>query len=164
MLSHIEYHKKTEVDKQLYNSKISRPSSSPFNSPIVLIPKKLDNSDYRKWWKTIYLRKLNEVTIGDSYPLQNIKDILDQLGNAKYYTTLELGSGYHQIPVKEQDRHKTAFSTGNGLVLLIKHFEFSRMPFGAKGALAVVQRLMNAVLAGLINNVCMVFRWCYCIQ
>lgn len=53
--------------------------------------------------------------------------------------------------MKEEDRQKTAFSTGNA------HFEFNRMPFGAKGAPAVFQRLMNTVLAGLIGNTCYVY-------
>lgn len=150
----IPHHQKDEVDRQvnkLLIDEIIRPSSSPFNAPIILVPKKLDNSGIKKWRMAVDLRKLNDVTIGDSYPLPNITEILDQLGNSRYYTALDLASGYHQIPVKEEDRHKTAFSTSNG------HFEFNRMPFGAKGAPAVFQRLMNTVLAGLIKNTCMVY-------
>jgi len=84
-------------------------------------------------------RKLNDLTIGDSFPLPNITDILDQLGNAKYFSTLDLASGYHQIPMHREHRNKTAFSIPYG------HFEFNRMPFGLKNAPATFQRLMNSV-------------------
>jgi len=91
----------------------------------------------------IDFRKLNELTIGDSFPLPNITDILDQLGNAKYFSTLDLALDYHQISMAEQDKHKTAFSMSYG------RYEFNRMPFGLKNALATFQRLMNMVVIGL---------------
>lgn len=81
--------------------------------------------------------------MGDAFPLSNITDILDQLGKLKYYSTLDLAHGYHQVPMNESDREKTAFSTDKG------HYEFLRMPFGLKGAPGTFQRLMNKVLAGL---------------
>jgi len=56
-------------------------------------------------------RALNEKTIGDAYSLPNITDILDQLGNAKYFSVLDLASGFHQIPMDSKDASKTAFST-----------------------------------------------------
>lgn len=57
------------------------------------------------------LKKLNDRTIGDSFSIPHITDILDQLGNAKYFTTLDFArSGYHQIAIAEKDKHKTAFS------------------------------------------------------
>ena len=88
-------------------------------------------------------RALNEKTVGDAYPLQNITGILDQLGDAKYFSVLDLASGFHQIEVEPADRHKTAFSTPLG------HYEFTRMPFGLKNVLATFQRLMDRVLSGL---------------
>lgn len=59
-------------------------------------------------------RKLNEKTTGDAYPLPNITEILDQLGNSKYFSTLDLASGFHQIPVSDETKAKTAFSTFHG--------------------------------------------------
>jgi len=76
-------------------------------------------------------------TIGDAYPLPNITDILDQLGNAKYFSVLDLVSGFHQIPKDPKDASKTAFSTPYG------HYQFKRMPFGLKNAPATFQRLMD---------------------
>jgi hypothetical protein len=72
----------------------------------------------------IDFRKLNEVTIGDSYPLPNIQDILDKLGRARYFTALDCASGYLQVPIATEDRHKTAFSTTDG------HYEYVRIHSG----------------------------------
>jgi len=70
---------------------------------------------------------------------------LDQLGRSKYYTTLDLAQGYHQVPMSAPDREKTAFSTDTG------HYEFLRMPFRLKGVPETFQRLMNKVLS-LLNE------------
>ena len=87
-------------------------------------------------------RGLNEKTIGNSYPLLNISNILDSLENAQYFTTIDLASGFHQIPMAEKDKHKTAFTTKKG------HWEWNRLSFGLKNAPATFQRLMDNVLCG----------------
>lgn len=118
-------------------------SESPWNAPLLVVPKKPDVNGKVKYRVCVDFRRLNEVTIGDAFPLPNIVDILDQLGRSKYYSTLDLAHGYHQIPMDPSDRCKTAFSTDRG------HFEFERMPFGLKGAPGTFQRLMNKVLIGI---------------
>lgn len=118
-------------------------SDSPWNAPLLVVPKKPDVNGKVKYRVCVDFRRLNQVTIGDAFPLPNITDILDQLGKSKYYSTLDLAQGYHQVPMNESDREKTAFSTDKG------HYEFLRMPFGLKGAPGTFQRLMNKVLAGL---------------
>ena len=99
-------------------------------------------------------RKLNELIIGDSFPLSNIikhkTDILDQLGNVKYFFTLDF-TRYHQIPMNKEHKNKTAFSTSHG------HYEFNRMPFRLRNALAMFQRLMNTILAGVQGLRCLVY-------
>jgi hypothetical protein len=143
-----------EVDKQvdeMLKQNIIAPSQSPWNFPILVVPKKIDASGVRKWRICIDFRKLNEVTIGDSYPLPNIQDILDKLGKARYFSALDCASGYWQIPVAAEDQCKTAFSTQKG------HFEFKRMPFGLKSAPATFQRLMNTILMELVGLRCLVY-------
>lgn len=148
-----EIHKK-EVEKQMTDLKrqgIIKDSESPWNSPIWIVPKKQDASGIQKWRIVIDYRKLNEITKADKFPIPNIDDIFDQLGNSKYFTTLDLASGFHQIPVHPKDQEKTAFSTHQG------HFEFVKMPFGLKNAPATFQRIMNSVLTGLVGNECFVY-------
>jgi hypothetical protein len=82
-------------------------------------------------------------TVGDAYPLPNITAILDQLGKAKYFSTVDLASGYYQVELAEKDRGKTAFSTPEGNV------EFLRFATGLKSAPSTFQSLMNSVLAGM---------------
>lgn len=91
------------------------------------------------------------MTIGDSYPLPNITDILDQRGHSKYFTTLDLASGFHQIQIHPRDTPKTAFTVPSG------HYEFTRMPFGLKNAPAFFQRVINTVLAGFKGNRCFIY-------
>jgi len=95
----------------------------------TIIPKKMDASGKQKLRIVMDFRKLNNLTIGD-FSLPNITDILDQLGNAKYFSTLDLASGYHQIPMHDEHKNKTAFS------ILYGHFKFNRMPFEFKNTLA----------------------------
>ena len=87
---------------------------------------------------------LDSVTVGHAHPLPRIDDILDSLGDSKYFTTLDLRSGYWQVAVDEHDRHKTAFATLNGL------YEFNRMPFGLSTAPTTFQRTMDIILSGLL--------------
>ena len=93
--------------------------------------------------------KLNAITKMDAYPLPRIDDALDVLSHMNYFTTLDLVSGYWQVKMSESSAEKTAFSTAEGL------FEFVVMPFGLCNAPATFQRLMEAVLAGLIPETCL---------
>ena len=113
-------------------------SSSEWAAPIVLVNKK-DGTlricvDYRR---------LNAVSEMDAYPMPRIDDLIDRLGEAKFITTLDLSRGYWQVPVREEDQPKTAFTTPYGL------FQFRVMPFGLQGAPATFQRMMDIVLDGL---------------
>lgn len=137
---------KQEIQKQvneLLENDIIRASTSPYNSPLWIVPKKPDSQGNKRWRMVIDYRMLNEKTIGDAYPLPSINEILDQLGGARYFSVFDLASGFHQIGMSEGDIEKTAFSTPHG------HYEFTRMPFGLKNAPATFQRLMDSVLSGL---------------
>ena len=122
------------VVQQLLKDGLIRPSSSPMGSA-VLFAKKKDGSlrfciDYRA---------INAVTENDSYPLPNIHELLDRLHGARYFSSIDLVSGYWQIPVADCDVEKTAFVTSLGA------FEALFMPFGLKGAPSTFQRAMNII-------------------
>ena len=88
-------------------------------------------------------RKLNAVTTGDPYPLTHIEDLINDIGRAKYITTLDHTKVYYQVPMGEDSREKTAFVTPYG------KYQFVTMPFGLVSAPSTFQRLMDHVLQGL---------------
>jgi hypothetical protein len=141
---------KTQISKML-DQGIIQSSVSPWSSPVWVVPKKMDASGKQKYRVVIDYRKLNEICIDDKYPLPNISDLLDQLGQCQYFTTLDLASGFHQIEVDPKDVPKTAFSVENG------HYEYLRMPFGLKNAPATFQRVMDNILMGIQNERCAVY-------
>lgn len=119
---------------QLLSAQVIRESSSPYASPIVLVRKK-DG----KLRMCIDYRQLNQKTRRDAFPLPRIEESLDALSGARWFSTLDLASGYNQVPVTEADRPKTAFCTPFGL------FEWNRMPFGLCNAPSTFQRLMQRI-------------------
>ncbi len=136
-----------EQVSEMLEKEVIQPSNSPWASPIVLVRKK-DGT----WRFCIDFRKLNEVTIKDAFPLPQIADLVDSLSGHKYFSTLDLASGYWQVPMEESSQEKTAFVIPGG-----GHFEFLRMPFGLTNAVPTFQRLMSVVLEGLLPLRCLVY-------
>lgn len=141
---------KDQIAKMLSQG-IIRPSESAWSSPIWVVPKKADASGKQKWRLVIDFRKLNDKTVDDKYPIPNIADVLDKLGKCQYFSTLDLASGFWQVEMDQNDIHKTAFTVEHG------HFEFLRMPMGLKNAPSTFQRVMDNLLRGLQNEVCLVY-------
>src|ERR1044072_8233187 len=91
-------------------------------------------------------RKLNQQTVKDALPLPRIDETLEKLGKAKVYSTIDLKKGFWQVPVAEEDKPKTAFSTKFGI------YEFNTMPFGLTNAPAKFQRMMNNLLGDYVGK------------
>ena len=96
----------------------------------------------------IDIRKLNDVTVKDCYPLPLLQECIDTLEGYRYFTTLDMASGYYHLEVVEGDRDKTAFVTKYGL------FSFCRMPFGLCNAIATLSRSVSLVLQGTFLEEC----------
>ncbi len=131
----------------MLHNNIIKPSESDWVSEPHLVRK--DDGSYRF---CIDFRLLNQVTVHDRYPLPRIDDLLDKLGKSKYFTLLDLASGYWQIPLDPKDAHKTTFRTSRGL------FQFTRMPFGLSDAGSTFQHVANTIFSDLIEqNVVVVY-------
>ena len=135
----------TLIDNML-KKEVIQPSTSPWSAPVVLVKKK--NGDLRL---CVDYRQLNQVTRRDAFPLPRIDDLFDGLAGSRFFSTLDLASGYWQVEVEERDRPKTTFSVPSGL------YEFQTMPFGLVNAPATFQRLMQKALQDLVPTVCLVY-------
>ncbi|KAJ9537987.1 hypothetical protein OSB04_030720 [Centaurea solstitialis] len=138
-----------ELSKQLeelLEKGFIRPSTSPWGAPILFVKKK-DGS----MRMCIDYRELNKLTVKNRYPLPRIDDLFDQLQGAAWFSKIDLRSGYHQLKVREEDMHKTAFRTRYG------HFEFIVMRFGLTNAPATFMDLMNRVCRPMLDRSVIVF-------
>ncbi|GET51685.1 enzymatic polyprotein, putative [Rhizophagus irregularis DAOM 181602=DAOM 197198] len=126
-----------EVEEMLKMGKI-RESRSPWSSPVTLVGKKSGNYRF-----CIDYRKLNKVTITDAYPLPRIDEQLERISSGKWFTSLDLASGFNQIEMAEEDIEKTAFICSAGL------YEYNVMPFGLTNALANHLKHIKLVLEKL---------------
>lgn len=142
---------KIEIEKQIQQMlkyDIIEESTSSYASPVVLVKK--PNNEYRF---AIDYRKLNAVTQLQTFPATRLNDVFDAVGQtkAKIFSTLDLASGYWQIAVDEETKHKTAFITHDNL------YQFKRMPFGLVNGPATFQMVMNMILKGLTWKHCLVY-------
>ena len=131
-----------QLDDLLKHGRIE-PSQSPWSSPVVLARK--HDGTFRM---CVVYRRLNQCTVKDAQPLPRSDDVLEAVGGARWFSCLDLASGYWQMPVAAKDRPKTAFSTHRG------QFQWKVMPFGLTNGPASFTRLMNLALDGLT--------WIYC--
>lgn len=132
----------TELEQKGY----IRPSSSPWGAPVLFVGKK----DGSKRLCVDY-RALNGVTIKNKYPLPRIDDLFDQLKGAKYFSKIDLRSGYYQLRIRPEDVPKTAFVTRYG------QYEFTVMPFGLTNAPAYFMNLMNKIFMEELDKFVVVF-------
>jgi hypothetical protein len=134
-----------QITDKMSEDRVMRHSTGPWISPIILTKKEVDASG-----KQVEVR-FNGVTVGDSYPLPLITEILYALAKTPYYTNLVLGSRFYELSLREEGRSNTAFSTPND------NFEFCYMPMGICSSPATFQRLMTNILSGLIGTNALIY-------
>ena len=137
--------------KEQLEKGIIEESISPYSAPSHAVPKKIDATGKTKWRLINDYKKLNEHTPQDNHPLPNTEEILQSLGNCKFYSALDLAAGFHQIALDEASKEKTAFSSPDG------HYQYRRLSMGLRNSPSTFQRVMNNILRGLTYTICFMY-------
>ena len=135
-----------EKIKEMLEVGVIQPSESPWSACPVLVTKPDGSVRWCVDW-----RKLNNITVKDSYPMPRVDECIEALEGCCWFSSLDLQHGYWQIPMRKEDWQKTAFSTHIGL------YEFTRTPMGVSNAPATFQRLMETVLNGLDMTIAIIY-------
>ncbi|CDJ49142.1 hypothetical protein EBH_0024340 [Eimeria brunetti] len=122
------------------------PTYSPICAPTIMVAKKDDDSGEVKMRMVVNYQALNALTIDPDFPLPPIQTSLEMLREAKYFSTLDLEAGFHQIRMAKEDRWRTVFRS------VMRLFEYKVMPLGLKGAPATFQASMNAYLQPVLGQ------------
>ncbi|GBG66614.1 hypothetical protein CBR_g64885 [Chara braunii] len=133
--------------KELVEKGWIRPSVSPYGSPVLFVPKKKEGT----LRMCLDNRGLNAITVKNREPLPRIDDLLDRVQGCRYFSKIDLKSGYHQIAIRPEDQHKTAFQTRYGL------YEFVVMPFSLCNAPGTFQHTMNQIFHDYLDKFVIVY-------
>jgi len=139
----LPYNTKQDIQKEvevMLSLDVIEPSESPYSSPVVIVRKKDGTNRF-----CVDFRMLNKSTIFDAEPMPNTDEIFSRLAGSKYFTKIDLSKGYWQVPLPEDCKQFTAFTTLQGL------FQFKVMPFGLVNAPATFSRMMRKLLKGMDN-------------
>lgn len=164
---------KPEINKQIQemlNNDIIEEAVSEWSSPVLLVPKKADKSNEKKWRLVIDYRQLNNKIQDDKFPLPNITEILDSLSGSMYFSKLDLSQSYYQLSLNENSRKYTSFSLDKMYQLSLdqnsrkctafsagKQYQMKRCPMGLKTSPSVFSRLMTIAMAGLNYQSCFIY-------
>lgn len=130
---------------EMLKSGIIEPSTSLWNSPILLVPKKSSN-DKKEFRFCVDYKNVNKTTEIRTFPMPNLEEELCKMNGSNFFSALDIASAFHQIKMHEKDKEKTAFSTGN------QKYQFTRMPFGLSGSPITWQSYITALLGDLLNK------------
>ena len=133
--------------KEMMEAGAIKASQSPYSSNAVIVRKKDGTIRF-----CVDFRKLNNKTIKDAYAIPRVEESLHLLAGSKYFSKLDLRSGYWQVEIREEDKPKTAFQVGS-----LGFYEFNRMPFGLCNAPATFQRLMERCMGDLNLRDCLIY-------
>lgn len=139
-----------EVERQvneLIKNQLIEPTISNYNSPLILVPKKSTNGS-KKFRMCVDYKRLNNKIVNDRFPLPRIEDIFDNLGRSRFFSVMDLQSGYHQVPLHTDSRNITAFSTRRGM------YQWKVLPFGLSIAPSSFSRMMAVAFANLSPEKC----------
>jgi len=142
-------HRREEIEnqvKKMLEMGVIEPSNAEWAFPVVVVPK-----PHGQFRFCVDYRRLNEMTVRDVYPIPRMNDCLDSLGDASVFSTIDCNAGYWQMPLAEEDRDKTTFTSHAGL------YRFLRLPFRLTNAPASFQWALDIILSGLRWKPCLVY-------
>ena len=142
----LSFHLSDILNKQILEylkADLIEKSDSPYAFPMIMV-KKPTRNNIEDWRPCVDYRELNKITVKDKYRIPAMRDLYRKLGGNKIFSSFDLKSAYHHIPIKKEDRYKTAFITDQGQV-----YQWKRMAFGFTNAPAVFQRAMDNIFKDL---------------
>ena len=130
-----------EVDK-LLKSGVIKHSMSPYNNPVLMVPKKEEG----KWRFCLDCRYINDLIEDQYFPIPRIDDVISSLSGATIFSVVDQTSGYHQVELEEESSDMLAFSTRKG------HYQYTRLPMGLRGSGMTFQRMVTLLLSGMLQT------------
>ena len=145
---HLQFEAKWITD--MLKKKLISPSQSSYAAPHFYVEKP-DTATSGEYRAVTDFRALNDITVKNSYPLPRADELFDKLAKAKYFSKIDLRTGFYQILIALEDRHKTAFTTSQGL------FQYNVLPMGLCNSPAIFMGLMNSIFRQLLRKSVLVF-------
>ena len=139
-LSEAQHKQMDEEVENLLRSGVIKESMSPYNNPVLMVPKK----EPGKWRFCLDCRYINDLTQDQYFPLPRIDEIMDSLAGANVYIVIDMIAGYHQVDMEEESSEMCAFSTRKG------HYQYKKMPMGLRGSGMTFQKMVTLLMSGML--------------